>query len=193
MKDSAVEPEWEQFKSALREQLLIYMKSPRFKNNVEETGRLRIEMQKHLKDINALLNLAKRTNDRREIAIVHMTVFLWNYEIVYMYYVDFLCHLLTTNGHDLYDPFKQKYADSFADIGEIDAATKLRFLEEHNFRVFKRKKDRELRNKIAHYDLLLDETGKVKIDDVEIDVRKRNIDLLEFIEKVSSAFIDISE
>lgn len=96
----------------------------------------------------------------------------------------------TSNGHDLFNSFKRKYAVSFADIGEVDVATKLGFLEEHNFRVFNRKKDRELRNKIAHHDFLLDETGKIKIDGVEVNVLSRHQDLMNFVAKVLLTFCD---
>lgn len=136
------------------------------------------------------MGMTERANDGREIATILVALFLWNYETYYMFFVDYFCHVLIANGHDLFNSFKRKYAVSFADIGEVDVATKLGFLEEHNFRVFNRKKDRELRNKIAHHDFLLDETGKIKIDGVEVNVLSRHQDLMNFVAKVLLTFCD---
>lgn len=93
-----------------------------------------------------------------------MLAFLWEFEGSYISCVDAFCFLLVTNGHDLFDLFKRKYVKSLEDIGNVDISTKLQFLEEHSFEIFRRTKDKNLRNKIAHHDFTLDVSGRLFID-----------------------------
>lgn len=193
MKGLDADSEWEELKSEMKKQLRIYLDSPKFKSNVEKVNPASSELVMHLQDMSTLMGMTKREDGGREIATILVAVFLWNYETFYMFFVDYFCHVLVANGHDLFNSFKRKYAVSFADIGEVDAATKLGFLDEHNLRGFNRKQDRELRNKIAHHDFLLDETGKIRIDGVEINVFSRHQDLMNFVIKVLFTFCECLE
>lgn len=113
-----------------------------------------------------------------------MLAFLWEYEGNYTSCVDAFCFLIITNGHDLFDPIRRKYVKSLEEIGNIDMSIKLMFLEEHNFGIFKRDKDRELRNKIAHHDFVLDDSGKVLINNKEVNIALQFDELRSFNHKV---------
>jgi len=113
-----------------------------------------------------------------------MLAFLWEYEGNYVSCVDAFCFLLVTNGHDLFDLIRRKYVKSLEEIGNVDIFTKLTFLEEHNFGIFKREKDRVFRNKIAHHDFLLNNSGKVQINNEVVDIGLRFNELSSFNSKV---------
>lgn len=116
--------------------------------------------------------------------VAGMLAFLWEYEGSYTSGVDAFCFLLITNGHDIFDSIRRKYVKSLEEIGNVDIYTKLTFLEEHNFGIFKRDEDRELRNKIAHHDFNLDGSGKVLIKNKEVDLASRFNELHSFNHKV---------
>ena len=110
-----------------------------------------------------------------------MARFLWTYELCYMAMVDSFCFMLTAIGHDLFDFNKRKYVTSYEEIRNAEASTKIKFLKAHKFEIVGREKDRVLRNKIAHYDFLLDEKGSMIIEGAEIDIIQRNKDLMGFV------------
>jgi hypothetical protein len=113
-----------------------------------------------------------------------MLAFLWEYEGNYVSCIDAFCFLLITNGHDLFDLIRRKYVKSLEEIRNVDVSIKLTFLEEHNFGIFKREKDRMLRNKIAHHDFQLDDSGNVQISDAVVDCGSRFNELSSFNSKV---------
>jgi hypothetical protein len=90
---------------------------------------------------------------------------------------------MTINGHDLFDSSKRKYAVSFEDIVDVDIYTKFKFLEAHNFKKLLRERDHRLRNKIAHRDFLLDDSGNLVIDGERVVIVKKLVDLMEFAKK----------
>jgi hypothetical protein len=113
-----------------------------------------------------------------------MLAFLWEYEGNYVSCIDAFCFLLVINGHDLFDLIRRKYVKSLEEIRNVDVSIKLMFLEEHNFGIFKREKDRILRNKIAHHDFQLDNSGNVSISDAVVDFGPRFNELSSFNSKV---------
>ena len=117
-----------------------------------------------------------------------MMAFLWEYEGSYMTCIDAYCDLLVSNGHDIYDIFHYRYAKTLEEIAEVTISIKLKFLEEHNFGIFKRKEDEKLRNKIAHHDFTVDNSGKVRIKEQEVDFSSRFSELIDFTKKVFETF-----
>lgn len=175
----SIEPDWEQFKSEIKKQLST------FPENAKPT--LLYVWEGHSDyslDVIATLKIIRSSNNKRESAVAGMLAFLWGYEGDYMTCVDAFCLLLIANGHDLFDLVRRKYAKSLEEIGNVDISTKLKFLEEHNFGIFKREKDKELRNKIAHHDFQLDDSGNVQISNAVVDVGLRFNELFSFTKKV---------
>jgi hypothetical protein len=121
---------------------------------------------------------------KRARAVAGMLAFLWEYEGDYVSCVDAFCFLLITNGHDLFDLIRRRYVKSLEEIGNVDVSIKLTFLEEHNLGIFKRDKDRVLRNKIAHHDFLLNSLGEVQINNEVVDIGLRFNELSSFNSKV---------
>jgi hypothetical protein len=113
-----------------------------------------------------------------------MLAFLWEYEGDYVSSLDAFCFLLVANGHDLFNLIRRVYAKTLEEIDNVDAFTKLAFLREHHFGILEREKDRVLRNKIAHHDFRLDDSGKILINNAIVDVGLKFNELCSFNEKV---------
>jgi hypothetical protein len=124
--------------------------------------------------------------ESRETAVAGLLAFLWVYEVEYVKCVDAFCYLLTENGHDLF--YRNKYVHELEDIGKVDVYTKLNFLEEHNFGLLRREEDEMIRNKIAHHDFVIDESGKVFMHDKEVDIGSKFDELTSFTQKVHETF-----
>ena len=181
--------EWEKFKTATKKQLSIFLKLPEYgdiaRHVISDTFD---RIHDHVKDVMATLRIIRASNNQREIAVAGMLAFLWEFEGSYVSCIDVFCYLLVANGHDLFDIIHRKYVKSLEDIGNVDISTKLQFLEEHNFGLFKRTDDKILRNKIAHHDFILDNSGKVLINNKVIDVGSRFNELSSFTHKVFMTF-----
>jgi hypothetical protein len=186
--------ELEQLKSEVKKQLLTFMQSPKCLESLEIINREIISFFDYGKDdVDILLDIATdKTTTKRETTTISILIFLWTYESYYALCVDLFCHLLTVCGHDLFDSNsnKRKYAVSFEDIGNVGIYTKLHFLKEHNFGMFERKKDRTLRNKIAHHDFSLDNLGALKVEGMEINIFQRQRALMKFTSRVMKAFME---
>jgi hypothetical protein len=120
------------------------------------------------------------TEMQKKVPIV-MASYLWLYEGAYTFCINFFCSLLIQKGHDLFDPFNKNYVFSFKEIQAVETATKLKFLKCHNLEIFDRKEDKKLRNKIAHHDFVLDNSGVLKIDGKNINIVEKYENLLKFI------------
>lgn len=146
------------------------------------------EEPEHTADILATLRIIRSSNNKRETAVAGMLAFLWVYEVDYVRCIDAFCYLLTENGHDLFNALRQKYVHGLKDIGIVDVYTKLNFLKEHNFALLMREEDEMIRNKIAHHDFIIDNSGKVFIHDKEVDVGSKFNELHSFTHKVFVTF-----
>lgn len=135
-------------------------------------------------DLIATLRIIRSSKNKREMTVAGMMAFLWIYEIEYVKCLDAFCYLLIRNGHDLFDLLRKKYVKDLKDIGKVDVYTKLNFLEEHKFGLLRRPIDETLRNKIAHHDFIIDDSGKVLVDNKEIDVGERFNQLFRFENKI---------
>lgn len=186
---SNAEPDWTQFKKEIERQLSNYS------GDVDPLiSFIDREIESHDSSNSvAIWKMIENSENKRQKTIGHMMAFLWTYESVYMYCVDTFCFLLIANGHDLFDLISRKYVKTLDELGFVDISTKLSFLQEHNFAIFQRKEDRKLRNKIAHHDFLITDSGNVSIKDghkfVEIDIEQKHRDLLIFSFKALDIFL----
>ena len=142
----------------------------------------------HDKVNDILIELIKGTNEKQKKVPILMASYLWLYQGAYTFCIDFFCYLLIKNGHDLFDPFNKEYVFSFKEIQTVETATKLKFLKCHNLEIFDRKEDKKLRNKIAHHDFVLDNSGMLKIDGKNIDIVEKHMNLLDFIVTVFQVY-----
>ncbi len=177
-------------KSEIRNQILAVAQSPKCEDFVEKTHEAFSVFKKHENCIQSLINAGQHVTKKGEKNAVLMASFLWIYESYYVFCVDYFCSVLVFNGHDLFDLVKRKYVANSKDIDNVDVSTKLKFLEAHNMGVLTRKKDRKLRNKIAHYDFSIDRFARIKVDRAMIDITQRGTELLGFTGKVMDTFYE---
>jgi hypothetical protein len=137
-----------------------------------------------------LIDLAKCTNEKQKKTPVFMASYLWMYEGVYTFCVDFFCHILIRKGHDLFDEFNRRYVFSFKEVQGVYTATKLKFLKCHKLGIFERPQDRKLRNDMAHHNFVVDSSGVLKVEGRIVDIVERYKDLLEFIISVLQVYED---
>jgi hypothetical protein len=135
----------------------------------------------HDKVNGVLVEIIKGTTEMQKKVPILMANYLWLYEGAYTFCIDFFCSLLIKKGHDLFDPFNKEYVFSFKEIQTVETAIKLKLLKCPNLEIFYRKEDKKLRNKIAHHDFVLDDSGMLKIDGNNIDIGERLENLSEFI------------
>jgi hypothetical protein len=72
----------------------------------------------------------------------------------------------------------------------VETATKLKFLKCPDLEILDRQEDRRLRNKIAHHNFMLDNSGLLKIDGKTVNISERHKNLLEFIQTVFHIYDD---
>jgi hypothetical protein len=184
-----VEQDWEQFKAETKKQLSAFVKLPKYGDTAKHVILDTFDrINDPTMDVLATLRIIHGNNNQRETAVAGLLAFLWEFEGSYVTCIDAFCYLLVANGHDLFDVIRRKYVKSLDDIGNVNISTKLQFLEEHNFGIFKRKEDKTLRDKIAHHDFILDDSGKVLINRKVCDVGSRFDELSCFTAKVFATF-----
>jgi hypothetical protein len=194
---------WERFKSEVEKQISILSKSPNSLETFEEIQSLINGYYEKSKSVNieALFHLEWKPENQREMSILSMAIYLWEFEGNFSFCVNFLCFLLMSNGHDLFDMEQKNYAKSFEDIESIGIRTKCIFLANHGFEIFDEKKNKELkelrtlRNNIAHYRFLTESDGKIKVQDSkgkwkEEAVILRHGDLLDYTNEMRNIFWD---
>lgn len=181
--------EWERFKTETKKQTSTFLELTKNKGIAKHVILDAFdEGPEEGADILATLRIIRASNNKRETAIAGMLAFLWVYEVDYVSCIDAFCYLLTANGHDLFNVLRRKYVHGLKDIGIVDVFTKLNFLDEHNFGLLRREEDELLRNKIAHHDFIIDDSGKVFIDKKEVDVGSKFNELHSFTHKVFMTF-----
>ena len=185
-----MEQNWEQFKSETKKQLSTYLEfseigEGKAKHIILDTFD---KIHNHVLDVIATLRIINTSKNQREIAVASLLAFLWEFEGSYVTGIDAFCYLLVENGHDLFDIIHHKYAKSFEDIENVNVSTKLQFLDEHNFVIFRRREDKTLRNKIAHHDFVIEKSGKVLINSQVVDISLRFKELHSFTSRVFEIF-----
>lgn len=157
--------------------------------DLDEIEKLFESLKKEDQTMTELNKLIKDTPVEKQ-ALISASSFLLYFEGCYVASIDRICLLLIMSGHDLYDFFRRKFAKTLEEIGNIDINTKFRFLEEHGFKRLVRQRDRELRNKIAHLDFVVE--GKfIKINGENVCAVGRLINLCIFTDKIFNVLIEV--
>ena len=85
--------------------------------------------------------------------------------------VQLITFILMEHDHDIYDPEKRKFVESYEDLKRISLFIKMQFIEKHGFNLLSDAVDRELRNFIAHIDLIVNEDGTIVNKRTEATIR----------------------
>ena len=183
-----MEENWEKFETETKKQLSTFIKKSSKTTQVAHRTISYVLENMSFRDFNIMdtLNIIRQNTNKRETAIAGMMAFLWEFEGSYKIWVDAYCYLLVKNHHDLF--FNRNYVKSLEDIRDVSISAKLIFLENHDFKIFKRTNDRKLRNNIAHHNFAVRDSGIVIIDKQEVDVGSRFRDLIRFKNTVFETF-----
>lgn len=183
--------EWEKFKTETKKLVSTFLASSNYSNTAKhEILDILDGMSESHHEIITILSIINSSKNQKEIAVAGMLAFLWEFEGNYVSCVDAFCYLLVANRHDLFDIIRRKFVHSIEDIGNVDISTKLDFLEEHDFGILRRTEDKRLRNKIAHHDFQLDNSGRLQIDNRLVDIESRLDDIHFFAHRVFEIFMN---
>jgi len=181
--------EWQQFRTEIKKQFSTFKELPEYRDRAKHILLDAFDKNgEYSMDVIAVLRLIRESKSERATAVAGMLAFLWEYEGNYMSCIDALCYLLIANGHDLLDVIRRKYVKSLEDIRGVDASAKLNFLKEHNFGLLNREEDKKIRNKIAHHYFMLNDSGRVLINNKSVDVGSRFNELSSFTHRVFETF-----
>lgn len=121
-----------------------------------------------------LTNSEKTRPKPQEKSLLDLFLYLLLVEGISSKLVQIITFLLMENDHDLYDPNEMEFVKEYNKLDKISLFVKLQFIEKHGFGLFADAIDRELRNCIAHIDLIVNEDGSIinkrtrkKIDDLK--------------------------
>ena len=103
----------------------------------------------------------KKLTPKQE-SIVTLLTYLAESEGVFSEVVQVIAFILIVNGHDIYDPQRMKFVKEYGDLDKVTLYIKLQFIEEHGFEYIAEIFDRELRNCIAHMQLIVKDDGIVQ-------------------------------
>lgn len=143
-------------------------------------------------------NLQRAGITEYEKALMQLVFYLFLAEGGFTNYMNFVCLLLTSQGHDLYNHYKydpkKRYAHSLEEIAEVNTYTKELFLEEHDFKLFNTGLDRKLRNIIAHNNFEVKNDGTIinTINCKQIDIWMKVPQILDFLVNVRNTLINES-
>lgn len=178
----------QQFKCEVEGQLSVLGKSQKLKELTET-----ILDNYHAESINISVLISEfKPQNQRGMSFFKMAMYLWEYEGRFSFCINILCFLLISNGHDLFDTDRKKYAHSFEDIENISIYAKSNFLVEHGFVMFDEKENknlrkfRTLRNDIAHHKFTIRDDGEIIVYNdktknwEEIPLLSIHVELMDF-------------
>src|SRR3990170_1902197 len=112
-----MEEELKQFETEITKNILLFVTLPNFEDNKTALLTGTTEIRERIGNLRTLAKVIKMASKheqfREEDAIIpELAFFLWLFEGLYVDSIDVFCFLLITNGHDLFDPIRRRYAHS---------------------------------------------------------------------------------
>lgn len=108
-----------------------------------------------------LANSEKMRTKPQEKSLLDLFLYLLLVEGVSSKIVQIITFMLIENAHDLYDPKERKFVKEYKKLDKVSLFIKLQFIEKHGFGLLADAVDRELRNCIAHIDIIVNEDGSI--------------------------------
>lgn len=109
----------------------------------------------------------------QEKSLLDLFLYLLLVEGVSAKLVDAIAFILMENHHELYDPERRKFLQEYKSLDKLSLSIKLQFLEKHGFELLTNAIDKDLRNCIAHIDIIVNEDGSI----VNNRTKERLVDL----------------
>ena len=108
-------------------------------------------------------------------------VYLGLFETSLSNLIDLILMLFIALHHDLYGFFGKQYAKSPDNLDRISMYEKLNFLKDHDLAVISQNINRNLRNKIAHLDFIIEPNGKILVKRQRYDLEHEIASLMALI------------
>lgn len=113
------------------------------------------------KEIWNIVTSPKSTLSPKQKSLLELFMYLELVEGAFSEIVHTIAFMLVENGHDIYNPYRMKFAKYYEELYDVPLFVKLQFLEEHKFNIIAGSVDRELRNCIAHLRFIVNEDGSI--------------------------------
>ena len=107
----------------------------------------------------------------QEKSLLDLFLYLLLVEGVSSKLVQIITFILMENDHDLYDPERREFVKEYNKLDKISLSVKLQFIEKHGFGLLANAVDKELRNCIAHIDLIVNEDGSIINSRTQVKMR----------------------
>lgn len=121
-----------------------------------------INQEKHYKEIIEVWRRLDGTTISESMkSLLSLTTYLFYIEGIYMLSIDVIIYYLIQDCHDIWSEERRIFVDEFKDLDRIPLATKLKFLEKHDYSETVKLCDRKLRNAIAHHEFEIQPDGTV--------------------------------
>jgi hypothetical protein len=95
----------------------------------------------------------------KQKSLILLFTYLTFAEGIFSEVIEIIIFFLLQSHHDLYDPRRAEFVKEYKQIEKIDLFIKLKFIENHGFGFLCDSIDRDLRNSIAHLNLIVDDDG----------------------------------
>jgi len=121
-----------------------------------------INQEKHYKEIDEVWRKLDGTTISESMkSLLSLTTYLFYIEGIYMLSIDVIIYYLIQDCHDIWSEERRIFVETFNDLSRIPLATKLKFLEKHDYNETAKLCDRKLRNAIAHHEFEIQPDGTV--------------------------------
>jgi hypothetical protein len=111
-------------------------------------------------DLRELINLTSSGTDKQK-SLLNLFAYLVYGEGVFSELVQIIAFILMENDHDIYDPRRMEFVNTYEHLYKLDLYVKMQFIEKHGFGMLTKSFDRDLRNCIAHLDFVIHDNGKI--------------------------------
>jgi len=97
----------------------------------------------------------------KQKSLLELFLYLVLSEGIFSEVVQALTFILIENDHDIYDPQRMEFVESYEGLDRVTLYVKLQFIEKHGLKFIADAVDRKLRNCIAHLGFIVNEDGSI--------------------------------
>jgi len=108
------------------------------------------------------LNFTEEIKQRpREKSLLALFLYLLLVEGIFSRIIQVITFMLMENDHDIYNPRRLEFVKSYEQLEKVDLFVKLQFIKKHGFDLLADSVDANLRNNIAHLNLIVKADGNI--------------------------------
>jgi hypothetical protein len=112
-------------------------------------------------DIDAIISSKSANLTPKQKSLLLLFWYLWVTEGAFSEVIETIAILLMQEHHDIYDPKNMEFVKNHKELEKIDLFVKIQFVRKHGFEFLCDCIDRNLRNSIAHLDIMVNDDGSI--------------------------------